>query len=229
MYSKAIISNKLTILIISSAFSFVLVIFRIYYSSSLRFVFLNWNLLLAWIPYLISIAAVANEMKNRKFYKTGMLISLWLLFFPNALYIFTDLFHLKQSNNMPLWYDLILIFSFTWNGFLLGFLSLHNIHSILSKRTNNKFGWIIITAFMTLSSFGVYLGRYLRWNSWDILFNFSNVISDISDRIFYPFAHMRSTGITIVFTAFMMMIYISMKMVLFEDLNSEVKSQVSDN
>lgn len=122
------------ILTASVLFSILLVAARVWRSHSLLYISLIWNLLLAWIPYAVSLLATGKKrwFSHPAIFYTGSLI--WLLFFPNAPYIITDLFHLEQRPGIPLWFDLLLIFSFAWNGLIFGYLSLMKMEREFRRR-----------------------------------------------------------------------------------------------
>lgn len=214
IFQKLKAKNQLHILLVlalSSIFSIALISFRVYYSGLNLFIFLTWNLFLAWIPYGISLIFLVWEERLKSIFLIGFLLGFWLLFFPNAPYILTDLFHLSQKKFIPLWYDLILILSFAWNGLLLGFLSLANIQNYLSKKMNVFAGWFFAFISLGLSAFGIYMGRFLRWNSWNILSHPQAIFYDILDRIIHPFAHKQSLAMTLVFSVFLILTYLTFK------------------
>lgn len=188
-------------------------IFRFMYTDTRVFLFLNWNLFLAFIPWALTTITIIkpNILNNR--ITILILLGAWILFFPNAPYILTDLFHLRLKQSMPIWFDLVLILSFAWTGLLFGFLGLWDIERILRKSVHNT--WVTITSIglLFLGSFGIYVGRYLRWNSWDIITEPFNLIYDIGDRIINPFEHPRAWGMTIMMGIFLNMIYWSFRLV----------------
>jgi uncharacterized membrane protein len=196
-----------------SLFCFLLSLMRCVFSDTNRFVFLNWNLFLAFIPWLLTTWLIIQPKIQRYKIVLGLIICLWLLFFPNAPYILTDLFHLKLKSSMPVWFDLILILSFAWTGILFGFFSLWDIEHIFSKFLKQKYITVISIFLLFLSSFGVYLGRYLRWNSWDIIQNPLQLGYDIGDRFVNPFVHTRTWGMTIFMGLFLSIIYFSFKLI----------------
>lgn len=178
---------------------------RIYVTHQMSYSFLAWNLFLAWIPFVLSASATALRGTQRS--SIVILLAAWLLFFPNAPYILTDLFHLHPRPGVPLWYDLILILSFAWTGLLLGYASLLQVQGILESYLGKKWTWVPIGGFLFLTSFGVYLGRYLRWNSWDALTRPMDLFVDIFDRVIRPMAHLKSTGFTLCFGLFLVVTY----------------------
>jgi len=202
-----------------SLLCFSLSIIRCLYSNTNVFLFLNWNLFLAFIPYLLTTWLIIQPKIQRYRILIGLVVCLWLLFFPNAPYILTDLFHLKLKSSMPIWFDLVLILSFAWTGILFGFLSLWDIEFIFSKSLKQKYIAAISVILLFLSSFGVYLGRYLRWNSWDIVQNPFQLMYDIGDRVINPTIHPRTWGMTIFMGLFLCVIYFSFKLITKRKIN----------
>jgi len=194
-------------IIIPLAFTLFLLATRIIISGQLYYIFLAWNLFLAWIPFAIS--QNLTTIKNR--WKIFFLIGAWLLFLPNAPYIITDFLHLTSRPPIPYWYDILLLFSAALNGLLLGLLSLLSVEKFLANRYGNRISGLIILCSFFLCSFGIYMGRYLRWNSWDIIMNPDDIAVDILVRIFNPFDHFGTWAVTILFGSFFYVIYYSIK------------------
>ena len=195
---------------VSSALSILLLYGRIQWSANLSYVFLAWNLFLAWIPFVCSLLlkeATANGLSR---FPCIILFFTWLLFFPNSPYIVTDLFHLHQKAGVPLWFDLVLILSFAWNGLLLGYASLLQVQQYLSLRMGKRLVNVFTAGLMVLCSFGIYLGRYPRWNSWDIINDPFALFADIFNRIIHPFHNTRMIGVTFFFSLFLMVSYWSL-------------------
>ena len=144
---------------------------RVRMSGTTDYDFLLWNLFLAWLPLGMSYMA-SSVVNKRRFIALVLTLAviLWLLFFPNAPYIVTDLFHLRHPRaNVPIWFDTLLINWFAWTGVLLGVFSLFIMHDIVRKAFGRITGWVFVLIVGTLSSVGIYIGRFLRWNSWDII------------------------------------------------------------
>lgn len=137
--------------------------------------YLIWNLFLAWIPYIVSLYFIKKETSIKIFIP---LFIFWILFFPNAPYLVTDVMHIVSSPMPFVWYDSLLFFFFGWIGLLLGMISLFHIHQYFKNHFNYLISEIIILAICLVSSFGVYLGRFERWNSWDFFFHPLNLIKD---------------------------------------------------
>ena len=199
---------NIVILLALSAFCICLLFARIIFFRQLKFSFLVWNLILAWIPYLISRMSLTFLKKKSKMFFIWIALFLWFIFFPNAPYILTDLIHLQHLNVAPLWYEAIMIFSFAWTGLILSFYSLTNIQTLVTEMYGKVLGWIVIIFSIILSGFGIYIGRFLRWNSWDIFFDTRNLFKDIFERIIDPFAHPRTITVTLVFSIFLLLSYL---------------------
>jgi uncharacterized membrane protein len=175
------------------------------------FLFLNWNLFLAWIPLIITSSALIFQIKSKMYLLS--IVVIWILFFPNSPYILTDLFHLKTRNSIPVWYDLIVILSYAWAGLICGFISLNDIEQLLAKYFRKTTINFIVVFFLFLSSFGVYLGRFLRWNSWDILSNPFGLFNDIVIRFVYPFEHTKTWGVTLLLGIMLNFMYFMVKVI----------------
>lgn len=191
------------------AFIAALIACRIYYSGSLLFIFLLWNIFLAWIPFAVSHYLISAANTNR--WKEVGLFTIWLLFFPNALYIITDLVHLDIESSIPKWFDAILLFTSSIVGLMMAFISLYKVEKFLSGRFAKRTVSVIIAGVLFLGSFGVYLGRFLRWNSWDIISNPLGLLSTIVQRFIFPFEHLRTWGITLTLTILFYLLYLSIK------------------
>lgn len=163
-----------------------------------RFWFLNWNLFLAWLPLLFAWLLVRFLKVGRWFSWQGIILTfLWLGFLPNSFYIISDLVHLQHATSSTALYYTVLILSFGINGLLLGYTSLYLLHKEFIKRIGKNYAWFVVSAALLLCSFAIYLGRYLRWNTWDVLVNPAGILFDVSDRIINPSAHEQTFRITI--------------------------------
>src|SRR5689334_16567112 len=131
--------------------------------------FLIFNLILAGVPLFFS--TVLRIATHRRFHWMVQLplYVLWMLFLPNAPYILTDILHLTRASHAPAWYDLALLLSCAGTGLLMGFLSLIDVQTIAARRVGQTWSWIFALVSLVLSGFAIYLGRFLRWNSWDVL------------------------------------------------------------
>ena len=199
------------LLIVSCLFSIALTTIRILYTGNLRFAGLCWNLFLAIVPYLITRFAIRNPSWIEKRGKFIFLFISWLLFIPNSFYIITDLFHLEINTHIPLWFDLALIFSFAWNGILLGVSSIRQMEKIV--RLNFPFvqEWQFVYPMMLLNAFGVYIGRYLRYNSWDFIANPFQLTEDIIYLLIHPIRNRFDWSMIVCYSVFMTLIYLAIK------------------
>ena len=195
----------------SLTLSIGLVMIRVLLTGKLVFLFLIWNLFLALIPFAIStlLGIAAGPLRARLLVPAGVA---WLLFFPNAPYILTDLFHLETRPGVPLWYDLALILSCAWNGLMLAYASLSDMQRLVQQRLGVWAGWAFATVALLLSGFGIYLGRYLRFNSWDVLANPLTLFYDIVNRILHPFSFPGTWGVTLIFGLFLLIGYSTVRL-----------------
>ena len=188
---------KLNVLLsLFSIYCIALVFFRAWFTGSIFYMFLIWNLILAYVPLSISQLMLS---KNHKKSSTVALAAIWLLFLPNAPYIITDFIHIKQGTLMPLWFDLLLVFSFAFNGIILFFISVEDVQFLISKHFSSFKTWTITVFILFLTGFGVYLGRFLRFNSWELASNPKRLFVEIFDRVLQPTSHPRTWGFTIGF------------------------------
>lgn len=183
-----------------SGLALVLFIIRVLYTKNYTYLFLTWNLLLALIPFGISLILIAIEKARIKIriIKT-ILTFVWLIFLPNTFYILTDFIHLRAHVEITIWFDLILISSFCFAGVYLGIVSLEIFNHLYLRSLSRSSKILINSAILVLCSYGIYLGRFLRWNSWDILYNPINLISDFVESLRYPQTYL----FTILFTVLM--------------------------
>ena len=199
------------ILAASVALSVLLVLGRVLLTGRFFFLFMLWNLLLAIIPFAIStmLSVAQGPLPARILLPAGVA---WLLFFPNAPYILTDFYHLDARPGVPLWYDLILIASCAWNGLMLAYASLSDMQRLVQQRLGFAAGWGFATLALLLSGFGIYLGRYLRFNSWNVLTNPLTLFFDIMNRVLHPFSFPGTWGVTLVFGLFLLLGYSTVRL-----------------
>jgi uncharacterized membrane protein len=187
-----------------SLFSVALVFTRYWYSGEPRFGWVIWNLFLAWIPFGLAAALYDRHRAGARPLSLLPLGLLWLLFLPNAPYIVTDFKHLlAPSAVVPLWVDVVLIAAPAWTGMLLGFLSLYLVQSVVRQLAGPRVAWAAAIAALGLASFGIYLGRVLRWNSWDVIAN-PSILSDLGSIVVEP----RAIAMTILLSGFLTLSYL---------------------
>ncbi len=168
--------------------------------------FLVWNLFLAWIPLICAAAAFARARRRLDAIVIALLL-LWLLFFPNAPYMLTDFIHIGERPSVPLWYDALMLSSFAWTALLLGFASLYLVQLVVRNAVGAVWSWVVVVLALALASFGVYLGRFVRFNSWDALLRPNRVAHVISNQLEDPFRHPRLVAVLVVLTAFLLVGY----------------------
>jgi uncharacterized membrane protein len=191
------------------AFIAMMIAARIYYTGNTLYLFLIWNIFLAWIPFIIS--SVFSKLTGKPVWKQVLIFCIWLAFFPNALYIVTDLIHLQLETNVPKWFDAVLLLSASTVGLMMAFISLYRVEVFLHKTLHKKLRPVSVFFILFLASFGVYLGRFLRWNSWDIISNPFQLVLSIGHRIVSPFNHLQTWTVTCTLTIFFYLLYISLK------------------
>lgn len=170
--------------------SVFLLMLRVNATESLRYVFLVWNLLLALVPLFLA-WLLASRVKRFGWQKWQqvLLTILWLSFLPNSFYLITDFVHLRETTEIGLFYDIVMLASFVVNGLLIGYLSVYLIHKEIIKRLSAKKSYFAIFGIFFLCSFAIYLGRFTRWNTWDIVFQPAGLLFDLSDRFVNPGMH----------------------------------------
>ena len=184
---------------------------RVYRSYTATYAFLVWNLFLAWIPYLISLWA--DHFHQRQPRRWEFLVipgMLWLIFFPNAPYIVTDFWHLKERAPIPVWYDIGLLSAFAWTGLFLAVFSLRTMHRLVKHYVGPALSWLFVTVVLGLGGLGVYMGRFLHWNSWDLFLRPQRVLSDLAVRVTNPWDHPRVFGVTFLFAAILLVCYLTL-------------------
>lgn len=194
----------------ASAICITLAVTRVGYSHSTRYVGLIWNLFLAWIPFVLAYLAYSLSWRRRLVYFIIPIFALlWLIFFPNAPYILTDFQHLSdQAANVPVWFDVILLVWFSWTGFLLGVISLYLMQNIIRREFGRTVGWVFVAAVSLLSSGGIYIGRFVRWNSWDFLSNPFGIATELLNQAADP--SVRSIGFIALYALFFLFVYITL-------------------
>jgi uncharacterized membrane protein len=163
---------------------------RILFTDSMRFVFLYWNLILAIIPAILAYWLVVR-IKNHGWFKWQQILLTfgWLAFLPNSFYLITDMVHLRPNYEASLYFDVVMLGSFMLNGFFLGYISIYLVHEELKKRFSADFSLSMVGIIFLLCSFATYLGRFTRWNTWDIILQPAGLLFDVSDRFVNPTQH----------------------------------------
>lgn len=196
--------NKIFLLALLSGIGTMMLAGRIIISGSLEHFGLFWNLFLAWLP--LACAYIIQKCRQYQLINTYGLaagVIAWLLLFPNAPYLITDLIHLKEVPDYLLWYDSLMSFSFALAGLLTGLYSVLIIHRLVEQTTNRAMAWVIMAGCLILSSYGVYLGRFGRWNSWDVLTNPFSLVRYSLSNLHNPVA----IKLTLTFSLAMLIMY----------------------
>lgn len=184
----------------ASLFCVALVVVRNVHTGNVNFRYLIWNLFLAWIPFVLAVFVYDRWRRRRGGALLLLLGVLWLLFFPNAPYIATDFVHLRHDSLSPFWYDAVTIAAFAWLGVLLGFTSLYLMQTVVRQWRGAVAGWTFAVFAIGLGSLGIYLGRFLRLNSWDAL-EHPSVLPRILHAVARdPFAYREAIAVTVLFT-----------------------------
>lgn len=183
----------------------VLWLVRVAYSHSSFYRFLLWNLFLAFIPFAIS----QYMLRKNNMLKTQWWIcfATWLLFFPNAPYIITDLIHLDFRSSVPIWYDAALVFTAALTGLWIGCVSLMQMETLWRKQFPTIKVRYFVVVVLLLCGFGIYLGRVLRFNSWDIITNPVGLIKAMAHRIIFPWEYVKTWCITLLFSTTLWIAY----------------------
>jgi uncharacterized membrane protein len=168
-------------LLLVSVLSVSMVGARFWHTGYPAFLFLLWNLFLAWIP--VGLAGTAAALPNRPIAQ-AILGGWWLLFFPNAPYLVTDLMHLGYLGGRLLWYDTLMLATFAITGLLLGYVSLRLIQGVVVHYLGVIGSWVFVVWALLLSSYGIYVGRFLRWNSWDLFVSPFSLARDMAGSLF---------------------------------------------
>jgi len=201
------------LLLLSVLFSTFLLVARVFYTGSSYFLSLEWNLFLAFVPYYLSGWLHRKPERITNKWTLSLVLAVWILFIPNSFYIITDLFHLGETGHVPLWYDLLLLLSFAWNGLMMGILSVRQMEKIMQVYYFNKHELLFIYPVMWLNALGVFIGRYWRFNSWDVVTNPFRLILDILDLIMHPLTYKNAFGMIFCFSVFMTLLYLTIKRV----------------
>jgi len=198
------------LLVLASGACVALVLARLLHSQTNHYRFLIWNLALAWIP--LALAAVAHTLATSRRRVAYVLLVptavAWLLFFPNAPYLLTDFLHITESHdNVPAWYDVMMITWFAWVGLLLGIASLLLMQQVATRAWGRTFSWVAVVAATVLGSVGIYLGRFLHWNSWDVLSSPFAMARRVWSNVTHPTADARAFAFTVSYALLFLFVY----------------------
>ncbi len=196
------------VLLLSFSFTIAMLIIRLIYTGSYLYLFYPWNLFLAAVPYFFA----RKLSHDKKGIINILLLCGWLLFFPNAPYLITDVFHFEERAEAPVWFDLVLVISGAWNGLIAGMVSLSRVEHFLAHSRARKRVKTLCALSLILCSYGVYVGRYWRFNSWDVFTQPKALLHASAGSIVHPHYHIQIWLFTLVFGAMMYLIYTSLKL-----------------
>lgn len=194
-------------LLLLTAFCFGMLLVRAKITHTIFYFFLVWNLFLAFTPFAITTLMMSRvQFLERKalFYPSFLC---WLLLLPNAPYLITDFIHLGQKPVVPAWFDVLLLISFAITGLLFGITSMKAMRKILMVKFNPQIAGVAMAVVCFLSGFGVYLGRVLRYNSWDVLHRPFELIGDILYSLVAHDTWRTAWGITLGFGTLLYLLY----------------------
>jgi uncharacterized membrane protein len=194
-------------LLAASALSVAALLAEIHHTGNSFYRFLVWNLFLAWIP--VAAALACNVLSRRRTFGLPAAAGLiWLAFFPNAPYMLTDYIHIREAHvPSPLWWDSLMLSSFVWTALMLGFFSLYLMQDVWRAHIGRSGSWVLAALALGLGSFGVYLGRFVRLNSWDALLHPRSVAHIIAAQLDNPLQQPRLIGVIGLLTGFMFIAY----------------------
>jgi len=197
-------------LLLASGVSIALVVARILWTGRWKYGFMGSNLFLAWLPLVFALLACEAFDKDikHKWWRFWGFAGAWLLFLPNAPYIFTDVIHLYSPSFGHFWLDLVLVLLCALTGLVLGFVSLFLMQSVIRRLLGQAASWLFIAVAAGLSGFGIYLGRFLRFNSWDVVVKPFALSRGIGHWASDPLGHPGSFVFPLLFGTFLFVAYI---------------------
>ena len=199
-YEDSAYFRVINALLISNGVSLTLSMLRILDSGNFRYSFMTWNLMLAWIPLGVAWWLV-QRLKSTPWlsWQNITLALVWLAFLPNSFYLLSDFIHVYDTGEVSHLYDVVMFGSFIFNAFFVGYLSIYLLHKELLKRISYRSAHVIIASVLLACSFAIYLGRSLRWNSWDLALQPAGILFDVSEGIVNPSSHPESLVTTTTF------------------------------
>ncbi|SJZ79147.1 DUF1361 domain-containing protein [Sediminibacterium ginsengisoli] len=205
---KLHISGLSKMLLLSCMFTMVLLFIRIIWTGQPDYGFYPWNTFLAAIPYIMGCRLQQYNKLGPGAFATAVI---WLLFLPNAPYLLTDIFHFEERPGFPVWFDMIMVSSGSWNGLILGVISLMQFETFLAKLV--KPFWVKVGMFtgLLLCSYGIFIGRYLRFNSWDVFTSPKMIISSSAHHFLLPHHYISLWAFTFLFTVLLCVVYFTVK------------------
>lgn len=200
------IALSTAVLFLISVVGTAMIAVRYFFTGQPAYLYLPWNLFLSWIPFGISIGIYYGIGRRKQGIATILTGLIWLLFYPNAPYMITDFIHISRGQTLIVWYDFVILSLFITTSLIIGFISLYLIHRFVTELLNSEaLGWVFAIGVSFLSGFGIYLGRVIRWNSWDAIFKPMVLLNSVLDNLHYtPFVF------SLLFGTFLILTYIAM-------------------
>jgi uncharacterized membrane protein len=189
----------------------LLLVLRMRQAATFAFAFLEWNLFLAVIPAVAAWLFARAAARRSPAVIQACWFAIWLAFLPNAPYLITDLVHLGHSATVPIWYDLMLLGSCGATGLLLGYTSLADVQAAITRRFSSGLGWATAITGLLLSGFAIYLGRFLRLNSWETVTRPLGLLSDIARRLGGHGSDSQVIGVTLIYGTGLLLGYIALR------------------
>ncbi|WP_236517390.1 DUF1361 domain-containing protein [Sandaracinus amylolyticus] len=183
-----------------SALAIVMLVARVSRTGSLDLAFLGWNLVLAWAPVAPELLTRGALARDRLELAVPAALA-WWLFFPNAIYLVTDLVYAGHGPGALRWYDAVMCASFAFAGATIAIGSLERMRCALAERTGERASWMLAAIVWLSSGVGVWLGRVQRWNSWDVITDPLAIARDAAHLVLAPRAHLGAWVVALTFAA----------------------------
>jgi uncharacterized membrane protein len=169
--------------------------------------FLLWNLTLAWVPLVAALAL--DDVRSTPLRFQLPLLALWLAFFPNAPYLVTDLIHIDPADHRAIGIlgDAALV-SVAPVGLALGFSSLMLVERTVRGRFGGRVALGVSVLSLVAACLGIYLGRVVRLNSWDLLSRPRVVGSVLHQLVLDPLAHPMAMAATVALAVTLSVLYL---------------------
>lgn len=184
---------------------------RVWYSGGPGNSYLFWNLLLALVPFAAALVLRILAPRRGLIVPKAVALGLWLAFLPNAPYLVTDFVHLSHEAPVPLWFDVALFGSCAATGALLGYAAVADVECVLAAAFGKRVAAIVAFGSLLLCGYGIYLGRFLRWNSWDVVGSPGTLVHQIAREFAHPLAHTATWGVSAVYGLGLVLGYVALQ------------------
>ena len=183
---------------------------RFWYAGNTTYGFMAWNMILALIP-LAGAVWFRAAMRRHSLVFEVTAFALWLAFLPNAPYMVTDLVHLTNLPPVPLWYDIAVFGSYAATGVLIGYASVAIVQRVIAERFGRVVGYAVAVVSLLLCGFGIYLGRVLHWNSWDVVTAPALLAGQISSRVLDPIDNHSAWAVSAIYGVGLVLGYLALR------------------